>query len=318
MTLHSIAAIESQNKRTVRKNASRALTVSLLSSAGIFVCQLICVFMLGFFNPGEVISYKDSLLINMSMYLFYLGVPTFAAYVLFRFVSNGKKITLVKRPAPKRPLVYIFGAVGIGYIFNLLVFLLFPRIIEGSSDIGIQASSGTEVLLCFLMYAIFPAILEEMLFRGLILKHLLPYGKWGAILISAILFGVTHMNPRQILFAFVIGVLLGICYEYTGSLVLPMLIHLINNSISVATTLVPQESNLFILLGIMMYVFMGFGIYAIIYYSRNSIKRHLISKAGPNCIGYTLSIPRYLLRCVLNVGFILYAAISIFIISFSA
>lgn len=318
MTLHSINTIESANKRNVRKSATRALTVSLLSSAGIFICQIICGFVVAFLTPTKDFAYEDSLIINLLMYLFYLGVPTFIAYVLFRFISNGIRITLVKRSAPKRPLVYIFGSVGIGYIFNLLVFLLFPTIIENSQDIGIQAASGPEVLLCFLMYAIFPAILEELLFRGLILKHLLPYGKWGAILISALLFGVTHMNPRQILFAFVIGVLLGICYEYTGSLLLPMMIHLINNSISVATTLVPQESPLFILLGIMMYVFMGFGIYAIVYYSRNGMNRHVISKAGPTCIGHTLSASRYLLCGVLNVGFVVYAAIIVFLFMFSA
>lgn len=85
-------------------------------------------------------------------------------------------------------------------------------------------------LVGFLMVAVAAPILEETLFRGIILKALLkktsPY--W-AIMISAIAFGVFHMNPWQFLYATVLGLFLGYIYWKTRSLFYPILIHMLLN-----------------------------------------------------------------------------------------
>lgn len=83
--------------------------------------------------------------------------------------------------------------------------------------------------------AIMAPILEELLFRGAIMKHLLAQGKRPqvAILISALIFGLVHINPAQVLFAFMFGILLGWVLFHSGSLFPCILIHFINNSISV-------------------------------------------------------------------------------------
>ena len=83
----------------------------------------------------------------------------------------------------------------------------------------------------FLMVAVAAPILEETLFRGVILKALLKkYQPWKAILISALAFGIFHMNPWQFLYATVIGMFLGYMYWKTKSLFYPILIHFILNS----------------------------------------------------------------------------------------
>lgn len=83
--------------------------------------------------------------------------------------------------------------------------------------------------------AIMAPILEELLFRGAIMRHLLAQGKRPqvAILISALIFGLVHINPAQVLFAFMFGILLGWVLYHSGSLFPCILIHFINNSISV-------------------------------------------------------------------------------------
>ena len=86
----------------------------------------------------------------------------------------------------------------------------------------------------FLVVAIFAPIFEEWLCRGMVLRGLLTKMKpaW-AIVISALFFAVIHMNPWQALTAFLIGLVMGYVYYKTGSLILTMVIHFVNNGTSV-------------------------------------------------------------------------------------
>ncbi len=82
----------------------------------------------------------------------------------------------------------------------------------------------------FIMLAIAAPILEEILFRGIILKALLKkYQPWKAIIISAVFFGIFHLNPWQFVNATVFGIWLGYMYWKTKSLFYPVMIHFIAN-----------------------------------------------------------------------------------------
>ena len=86
----------------------------------------------------------------------------------------------------------------------------------------------------FLVVAIFAPIFEEWLCRGMLLRGLLTKMKpvW-AIVISALFFALIHGNPWQALNAFLIGLVMGYVYFKTGSLLLTMLIHFVNNGSAV-------------------------------------------------------------------------------------
>ena len=86
----------------------------------------------------------------------------------------------------------------------------------------------------FLVVAIFTPIFEEWLCRGMVLRGLLTKMKPGwAIVVSALFFAVIHANPWQALNAFLIGLVMGYVYYKTGSLILTMIIHFVNNGTSV-------------------------------------------------------------------------------------
>ena len=86
----------------------------------------------------------------------------------------------------------------------------------------------------FLVVAIFAPIFEEWLCRGMVLRGLLTKMKPGwAIVVSALFFAVIHANPWQALNAFMIGLVMGYVYYKTGSLILTMIIHFVNNGTSV-------------------------------------------------------------------------------------
>lgn len=80
----------------------------------------------------------------------------------------------------------------------------------------------------FLYAGILAPIAEEILFRGLIQRTLLPYGKRFAILCSAFTFGIFHGNLLQSPYAFLVGLVLGYtAAEY--SIAWSMVLHMINN-----------------------------------------------------------------------------------------
>ena len=97
-----------------------------------------------------------------------------------------------------------------------------------------------------LSVAIMAPLVEELLFRGAIEDHLLRQGKSPvvAILISALIFGIIHINPAQVPFAFAIGAVFGWLYYRTGSVVPGIIGHFINNSIACIQMMVLSKEEL--------------------------------------------------------------------------
>lgn len=81
--------------------------------------------------------------------------------------------------------------------------------------------------------AVIPPLVEELLFRGVALQSLRRFGDGFAVVVSAILFGVYHGNFIQMAFAFLCGLAMGYAVVRTNSLLPSILIHLINNALSV-------------------------------------------------------------------------------------
>ena len=134
----------------------------------------------------------------------------------------------------------IIIAIALGvivYILNVFVASFFSSIL---SSIGYKSQSkdvsSYPIWLLFvniLLVAVLPAICEETAHRGMLLKGLSPFGRWGAIIISSILFGLLHMNIEQFFYATLIGVLLGYISTICDTIYPAMIIHFMNNAISV-------------------------------------------------------------------------------------
>lgn len=74
---------------------------------------------------------------------------------------------------------------------------------------------------------------EEILFRGIFIKKITEkYSPAIAILFSSLLFGLYHMDFEQSVYAFFIGIILGIIYFKTKNLSLVIVIHFLNNLLS--------------------------------------------------------------------------------------
>jgi len=86
----------------------------------------------------------------------------------------------------------------------------------------------------FLAIAIVGPVAEEVMMRRVILIEIAQVTgkKWWGILVSALLFALIHGNPIQIFFALPAGILLGWLYCKTGRLIVPICVHIMNNTFS--------------------------------------------------------------------------------------
>ena len=91
---------------------------------------------------------------------------------------------------------------------------------------------GTYLFYLF-MICVVPAVFEEICFRGTICAGLEKQNKHLAVFVSAFLFMIMHGGPEQTIHQFILGVIFGYIFVYTGNLWVTILIHFFNNAIAV-------------------------------------------------------------------------------------
>lgn len=100
----------------------------------------------------------------------------------------------------------------------------------------------------YVVIGILAPFAEEVVFRGAILRKLLGMmdekRHWVAIAISALVFGLVHLNIPQGIHAFLIGLLLGWMYYRTRSILPGILFHWVNNSVAfIMFHIMPQMAD---------------------------------------------------------------------------
>lgn len=136
---------------------------------------------------------------------------------------------------------FTLKTVIIGFIIllsaNNLLGLFTDGLELGLNTIGFSAKSALDSLddinqpvISMIIYTCIVApIIEECIYRGAVLRSLEKYGRWFAILVSGILFGLMHGNFYQIFMGAVVGIILGyLATEY--SIKLTILLHMLNNT----------------------------------------------------------------------------------------
>ncbi len=117
------------------------------------------------------------------------------------------------------PLVYFINFVSMAFTENEIADTLFDMV-------------DNPYLLNLAMIALTPAIVEEMVCRGILYYSYKTKSTIFAIIMSAFIFGLLHMNLNQMLYAMAIGIVFCIVVEATGSIYSSMIMHFIMNSIS--------------------------------------------------------------------------------------
>ena len=176
------------------------------------------------------------ILISGSLYGMLSDAIYFAAYLLpliaFSWLAKGeKKISFslrISRTDALMCLPLIAPTIGVTIGLSALASLLLSFCGAGTTE----PLTG-ELFELLILHALLPAVLEEALFRYVPLTLITPHSKKSAVIISALLFAVAHCNISQMPYAFAAGVVFAVLDLAMGSLFPSLLLHLLNNVVSV-------------------------------------------------------------------------------------
>ena len=224
--------IEAQYRGTVNRIAA-----ALLLFLGLFQLMGLAIGFLPLFL-GNCTPRTADVIYELAYGLLYATV--FVIPVLFYAWLSRRKphasIDLALNLPSDTPL-YIFAGIAVilaAAYFNSLIVEVFHY--SSFSDEVLWDTDVTcnyQLVLQFFTMAVVPAFVEELLFRGMVLQNLLPYGRTSAVLASSLLFGAMHQNAGQLLYATVAGVVLGLIYVKTRSFWCCVLLHFCNNFFSI-------------------------------------------------------------------------------------
>jgi uncharacterized protein len=174
-----------------------------------------------------------------------VGIALLTALVTFGTVG----LTLAVRVRSLAPLQlrapgvrWLWTGLAVGVALRLLAFVITALWIaltgdawNPHQDLADSAALGGWSLVAILALAglVIP-LAEELLFRGVLYGALRRYGPVLAGLVSATLFGLAHVWPPLVLFAFLVGVVHAWMRERSGSIWPAVVSHAVVNTLSIA------------------------------------------------------------------------------------
>lgn len=230
----------SKKELSIKEKQERDLKVSEAKKFGFTIgmaiilmifLEVLLSFVLGLILPKVIYTDSETLNVILNGLVSALSLGITAIYI----ISNTKNKVEVKEISGKEKFVYIFSGIAIIAILQTVLSWIYPKIgldyniFNNLEDyVGTSKTFLSKISYIVLM-AIVPAIFEELLFRKAILDYSRKYGNGFAILFSAILFGLFHLNLNQGIFAFLVGILFGIIAVRTSNIKLTVLLHFFNN-----------------------------------------------------------------------------------------
>lgn len=126
-------------------------------------------------------------------------------------------------------LIGIIGILGFTEFSNLTNYFLEKMNYNVSEGLVFPLDSFKNFAICTLLYALLPAICEELIFRGVCYNGLSSINSFVAVFFSALMFAVFHMSLQQFIYQFFLGIVFALILKYTHNLLLTMSLHFFNN-----------------------------------------------------------------------------------------
>ena len=214
----------------------------------LILCIIYCSYLVFkvFIQKGIAITNNDVL---RHMYFFRIDKFLFCIPFLYYFIKNNKeyKYFKVNETLSKRDFNIYFALIfwiniALGFIISIV------------SNIYEQDFVIERPLYLHIVHAICVApVLEEIIFRGVIMNNLKKYGIKTAIISNSILFGLSHYNIDMIIPAFFICIVLSyVAYRY--SIKYSILMHILINMISEIPEIGEASLLIFVLIAVFLLI----------------------------------------------------------------
>lgn len=130
-------------------------------------------------------------------------------------------------------LVSFLMCYAIMYLSNIVGQIITVTIghVKGSAvtDVLTNIASNISPWVAMLTMVLITPVMEEYLFRKLLIDRTVKYGEGMAVVLSAFMFGMFHGNLNQFAYAFTLGLILGFIYVKTGKIIYTTLLHMLIN-----------------------------------------------------------------------------------------
>ncbi len=178
---------------------------------------------------------NPALIENPILYYLIALLPTYLIAFPIVFLLFKKLVKAYEFPKHKMKVwqwILAFMIVyGIGISINLVTNIIYiiirlfnPSFMDTNNLIELM--SNMHPFLSVLIIGILAPIIEELVFRKLLIDRLIPYGEAIAILLPGIIFGIFHGNLQQCFFAAAIGIFFSFIYVKTGKIQYTVFMHM--------------------------------------------------------------------------------------------
>jgi len=234
--------------------ASGAIAVYLVGQLGLQLLAAIVLVRAGLLDPESLDpGSSGSALLALVVASQVIGLA--AALLLLRRRRVALR-PIVGRLRPLGRLLWVGGALGIASIVGSTLVVSALVALSGSEATPDQVLTGgiadtpLQVVLAVAAAVVMAPLAEELLFRGLLhrgLRRRLPVVP--ATVISSVLFAVVHLDvalsqPLALVGLTLVGAVMAIAYERTGSLLVPVLIHAVHNGVTILAVVLTARFDL--------------------------------------------------------------------------
>lgn len=185
-----------------------------------------------------------------------VGFPVF--YLCLRMVPDSPRREVSKLKISQFIMIFFISSSAM-YITNILTTILTYGIamLKGDTELinpAAEAILDGNFILTLIYVSIVAPIIEELIFRKLLLDKLRRFGDVPAILISGITFGLFHMNLSQMFYAAVLGFIFAYVTLRTNRIRYAIILHMMINFISTAISPFATEENIVAIMLITMWM----------------------------------------------------------------
>lgn len=151
------------------------------------------------------------------------------------------RITVSLKKMSSKKMVYFTAlticGIPVAMVLNALADFLAGTGIESTNEV-----TAFPVIPALIIYALIPAIVEEFVFRGIILGIYEKVDVRAGILISSLFFALLHFSPGSVLYGFLFGVIFALVRVRTGNLLYTICMHCAFNGVNVLMSYVDMVS----------------------------------------------------------------------------
>lgn len=215
--------------RQDRKYFSRIGNRYFMGSFLIPMIQIVALVFLYTWVPERMSDFSFIFLANMLL-MYLLGMPLM---ILIIVCIRPQKVICRRRMSVGQLIVAFimsYAMINIGNIAgNFLTAMIGSFIGTEVENSLVSVVNNTNLLMNFGLMVLCAPVLEEVIFRKILVDRIAVYGEGMAVFLSGLFFGLFHGNLNQFVYAFLLGMFFAFIYVKTGEIRYTIILHMLIN-----------------------------------------------------------------------------------------